>query len=364
MIFFFKKYAWLLVLTSTLFWTGYFIFFYQSPAVFFPKRTFVANSYTDSNSEGGQSIVHRLDLSDSILQFQYQLRPGFHEPYCGFSLSLTEVLNVRGYDRLTILAKSDFARRFLIHLTMPDELTKGNVHPLQLRHLQGELVLSQDWTATEWDFKSFITPDWWLATFDFNRKDLQEPQWEKLKGISFTTGSNNPNLVVTSIAIKQIQFSQSHHDAWLCYFIFISLLGMIGWAMHLNRQRSQSLESIVIHYKAIHAGEKKESFEPFLQYIHQHYDDPELTLTKISEMTKIPARVISVYISEKFNTNIKTYINQIRIVEAQRLMKESSLNISEIGYKVGFNSPTHFNRVFKSITGQAPGAFIRSVDYE
>ena len=52
--------------------------------------------------------------------------------------------------------------------------------------------------------------------------------------------------------------------------------------------------------------------------------------------------------------HVKTYINNIRIEEAQRLLANTKLNISEIAYTVGFNSPSTFNKVFKKTTGMTP----------
>lgn len=48
------------------------------------------------------------------------------------------------------------------------------------------------------------------------------------------------------------------------------------------------------------------------------------------------------------------YLNNLRIKEAQKLLIETTLSISEIGEKVGYQSSTHFGRVFKSITGSSP----------
>jgi AraC-like DNA-binding protein len=44
----------------------------------------------------------------------------------------------------------------------------------------------------------------------------------------------------------------------------------------------------------------------------------------------------------------------VRIESAKNLLLNPNLRISEIAYQVGFQSLTHFNRVFKKIVGQAP----------
>jgi AraC-like DNA-binding protein len=48
------------------------------------------------------------------------------------------------------------------------------------------------------------------------------------------------------------------------------------------------------------------------------------------------------------------YLSRLRIERAKNLLLNPNLRISEIAYEVGFQSLTHFNRVFRKITGQAP----------
>lgn len=52
--------------------------------------------------------------------------------------------------------------------------------------------------------------------------------------------------------------------------------------------------------------------------------------------------------------NFTDYLSRIRIENAKNLLLNPNLRISEIAYEVGFQSLTHFNRVFKRIVGQSP----------
>src|SRR6202051_2055623 len=51
------------------------------------------------------------------------------------------------------------------------------------------------------------------------------------------------------------------------------------------------------------------------------------------------------------------YLSRVRVEKAKTLLLNPHLRISEIAYDVGFQSLTHFNRVFREITGEAPTAF-------
>jgi AraC-like DNA-binding protein/ligand-binding sensor protein len=51
------------------------------------------------------------------------------------------------------------------------------------------------------------------------------------------------------------------------------------------------------------------------------------------------------------------YVSRLRVEKARNLLLNPNLRISEIAYEVGFQSLTHFNRVFKKIAGQSPSEF-------
>jgi YesN/AraC family two-component response regulator len=52
--------------------------------------------------------------------------------------------------------------------------------------------------------------------------------------------------------------------------------------------------------------------------------------------------------------NFTEYVSRVRIESAKNLLLNPNLRISEIAYQVGFQSLTHFNRVFKKVAGESP----------
>lgn len=52
--------------------------------------------------------------------------------------------------------------------------------------------------------------------------------------------------------------------------------------------------------------------------------------------------------------NFTEYLSRVRIEKAKNLLLNPNLRVSEIAFEVGFQSLTHFNRVFKRIVGQSP----------
>jgi AraC-like DNA-binding protein len=54
-----------------------------------------------------------------------------------------------------------------------------------------------------------------------------------------------------------------------------------------------------------------------------------------------------------------TFIKEYRLNKALQLLNNQVLNISEIAYETGFNSPAYFTRAFKKKFGLLPTNFMR-----
>jgi AraC-like DNA-binding protein/ligand-binding sensor protein len=59
--------------------------------------------------------------------------------------------------------------------------------------------------------------------------------------------------------------------------------------------------------------------------------------------------------------NFTEYVSRLRVDRTKELLANPNLRISEIAYEVGFQSLTHFNRIFRKLEGQAPTAYRDSI---
>jgi transcriptional regulator GlxA family with amidase domain len=48
------------------------------------------------------------------------------------------------------------------------------------------------------------------------------------------------------------------------------------------------------------------------------------------------------------------HLSRVRVERARNLLANPHLRVSEVAFEAGFQSLTHFNRVFKKILGQSP----------
>lgn len=132
--------------------------------------------------------------------------------------------------------------------------------------------------------------------------------------------------------------SEEYHDTYLR-----SLLNLLLLKVLRTRHEKGSTQN-------------KNRMQKIMAYIHSNYANP----------LSLPALASHFYISEYYmcrefrkatGRTIIQYIQQTRIMNAQRLFMETDLNVTQVSEQTGFASLTHFNRIFQQITGETPSAY-------
>lgn len=88
-------------------------------------------------------------------------------------------------------------------------------------------------------------------------------------------------------------------------------------------------------------------------YIHTHYME-ELSLESLAKEFYISTYYLSHQFKEVTGFNITSYIQMTRIRNAQQLLLNGDMKITEIATACGFNSFSQFNRVFNKFCGVSP----------
>ena len=89
------------------------------------------------------------------------------------------------------------------------------------------------------------------------------------------------------------------------------------------------------------------------EYIREHQAE-RISLGSVAKAVNMSAFYFCKMFKKAAGINFTDYLTRVRIERAQNLLLNPNLRISEIGFEVGFQSLTHFNRVFKKIVGQSP----------
>lgn len=89
-------------------------------------------------------------------------------------------------------------------------------------------------------------------------------------------------------------------------------------------------------------------------YIKDNYKDASLCLSKISDEFGISESYFSYLFKAETNQNFSEYLESIRMEQAVELLKNSSLNISDLYLELGYNNANSFRRAFKKVYGVSP----------
>jgi YesN/AraC family two-component response regulator len=87
-----------------------------------------------------------------------------------------------------------------------------------------------------------------------------------------------------------------------------------------------------------------------IQYIERNYAH-KLTLNDVAEKTYVSQWHLSKLLNQHLGQNFSEILNDVRIKEAKKLLKDPSLRICEVSERVGYIDIAHFSRIFKRVTG-------------
>ena len=91
-------------------------------------------------------------------------------------------------------------------------------------------------------------------------------------------------------------------------------------------------------------------------FIREHLQD-DFTLADIAKAACTSTFYICKLFKRHTRLNLTEYVSRLRVEKARELLQNPQLRISEIAYEVGFQSLTHFNRVFRTLAGQSPSEY-------
>lgn len=97
-----------------------------------------------------------------------------------------------------------------------------------------------------------------------------------------------------------------------------------------------------------------------LRYIENNYPH-KLTLSDVAEKTYVSQWHLSKLLNKHMGQNFSEILNNVRIKEAKKLLKDPSLRIGDIAEAVGFVDMAHFSRVFKKTLGISANEYRNSI---
>lgn len=119
---------------------------------------------------------------------------------------------------------------------------------------------------------------------------------------------------------------------------------ILSLIVYLCRSYSESADGKEVHKEAVRRA---------IGYIKNHFDEP-LTVDAIAETVNLSKYHFCREFHSETGYTVVRYINNIRCVEAQKLLREGKLPVGEIAHKCGFDSLSYFTRTYKTVIGCTP----------
>jgi len=147
---------------------------------------------------------------------------------------------------------------------------------------------------------------------------------------------------------------------------------LYSWARYLqNEKHTQSpIENLLLDVytkflKQKSASRKIPAWAKELKEIIQDQIDTNLSLSlkEVSQSLHVHPTYLSREFSKYFgDLTFGDYIRKLRIDKAIELLKESKNSLAEIAYLTGFSDQSHFNRIFKKVTGKSPSVYRKGLN--
>ncbi len=162
------------------------------------------------------------------------------------------------------------------------------------------------------------------------------------------------------------------------YFLIASIVALLIVSFYfINRVLVKALNQPVI-FSGIEKAETAKyaqstlATEEIERHKHQLIDlmendrlflNPDLKSKDLTDRMGISSKALSQVINQGFEKNFFDFVNTYRCEEVKKVLQGPDRNITiiEAMYRSGFNSKSSFNKEFKKLTGQTPGAFRKSL---
>jgi len=144
--------------------------------------------------------------------------------------------------------------------------------------------------------------------------------------------------------LKHMQ-TLSHFEQLISLLEVFQLLAVSGDGTELN-DRDTSIKLFL---------DDKVRMGAVYKYIHANYDkSPDVNVVASSVHLSTPA--FCRYFKKETRMTFTDFVNQYRITQAKTLLLKN-MSVSEACFEVGFDSLSHFTKLFKKLTGENPSAF-------
>jgi AraC-like DNA-binding protein/quercetin dioxygenase-like cupin family protein len=101
---------------------------------------------------------------------------------------------------------------------------------------------------------------------------------------------------------------------------------------------------------------ENERMKRILEFTLEHFTE-EISIQQIAAIAHLTVPSFCRYFKHRTRKTYIDYLNELRVSHARKLLINSELSISQVGFESGFQNLSHFHRVFKKTVDSTPLAY-------
>lgn len=158
-------------------------------------------------------------------------------------------------------------------------------------------------------------------------------------------------VMVTSLCYRhQLNESEANYASYLSEIKQMDALNELeNWTLRrmlyvseiIESKRNSHVSNIILRAKT---------------YIDENYEH-DIGLNDVSKEVAISPQYFSTVFKEELGVNFVEYLRNKRVAVAKELLRSKKYSVKEICYKIGYNDPNYFSRLFKKLVGVSPTEF-------
>lgn len=137
------------------------------------------------------------------------------------------------------------------------------------------------------------------------------------------------------------------------YAVELSELGreeLSGWA----HNKFQTITKVM---RQKHVDRKGYLIKNVLAYLEEHYQE-DISLGDAADQAGMTPQYFSTIFKQAMGQNFVEWVSEYRIKKAMEYLEQPDAVIKEVCFKVGYNDPNYFSRIFKKISGMTPKEYM------
>ena len=137
----------------------------------------------------------------------------------------------------------------------------------------------------------------------------------------------------------------------------LQLTGFSRWLklLEILNILAESSEYHLISSHAVNGQSELESdrLNRVMEYVINHFRE-EIYIADVANLVNMTESSFSRYFRQRTRKTFASFVTEIRLNHASKLLIENTMNVSEICFKCGFNNLSNFNRQFQKVYGINP----------